>query len=408
LGEVQKELGCKVVSTIRSQISALVAMNDKCSHAAHDISGSSAKISRDVHEIVVALQFQDITRQQMEHATEALVNMRSSLEANAVKAGEAAEICALQSAQLVHSSDELLSAVARIAVTLKTVARESEAITAGAHALFQQADLMGHASVESIEHGLNTIATAFSENIDTNRKLIEIMRGVSDDLGEINTFAEDIDYIGSEIRLIALNAIIMAAQAGEAGAGFSVIAQTVKQQSEDICRQAAAITTSIHAITDHVAELQAFLTEDGEGEAEGSGADKRRGELEKAIVRLNEVTCNATDILSRTDEASERLASLIGEALSALESRDVARTLKGEVIPRLDRLVATLSAGNNDISQGDGIARLNRRYTMESERNIHRRFAVITPASAGGNREVAASTNDASGKDGLGDNVEFF
>jgi hypothetical protein len=402
LGKIQKQLGCEVVAATRQQVSSLAEIHGKCASAAQDVSGRSAKIFRDVQEIVVSLQFQDITRQQMEHVHEALAALRTSLENNDIQVAEAARLCALQSAQLSHSGDELLAAVARIVLSLNSVACEAAMTTKEAHGLFQLTDRMDHSSLGDIETGLRSIADAFAENIATSEQLIDIMRTVANDLGEINAFAADIDYLGSEIRLIALNAIIMAAQAGESGAAFSVIAGTVKQQSEDICRQAAAISRSIHAITSHVAELQSDLETGDIREAKSAGARMQGEELVATVGRLHEITDTVTGLLAKSDAVSGQLALVINDLLAALDDREIVRILKGEAIPSLERLALTLGKASGTMAPAnEGIEKMQGRYTMQSERDIHRMFAALP-------RSVADERPSAPADGYFGDNVEFF
>src|SRR6185369_2288529 len=103
LGMTRQQLNRRMVDTVRTRIAIMVEMHGKCSVAARDISSRSGEISRDVGSIVVAMQFQDITRQQMEHAREALVGVRQRVASESgsvagIISDELAGICALQSA----------------------------------------------------------------------------------------------------------------------------------------------------------------------------------------------------------------------------------------------------------------------------------------------------------------------
>ncbi|WP_223913322.1 methyl-accepting chemotaxis protein [Geobacter sp. AOG1] len=402
LGKSQKHLGHKVVTAIRHNIASLAGMHTNCSGGAQDVSGRSAKIARDVSEVVVSLQFQDITRQQMEHVSETLVTLQKRIAANGepVTAGEAAELCALQMAQLSNSRDELMAAINRITASLSGISQEATTTATNAHGLFRQADQVGHASLRDIEHGLASVVSAFADNVATNGRLNDIMLAVTKAMTEINTFAEDIEYLGSEIRLIALNAIIKAAQAGKDGAAFGVIAETVKHLSEDICRQAAAITASIHAITRHVTDLQHDLAEGAEEEDTASDVELRKDELAAAIARIREVTTAVTGLLARTDEASAGLAATIEDIRTSLDSREMVATLQREVLSPLHHLVATGRSCSENGATGmiDGLAQVEDRYTMQSERKVHQLFAV---------RGERNTDTPATGEH-LGDNVEFF
>lgn len=412
LEENQKRLSHQVVTAIHHNISSFAGMHASCSDAARDVSGHSAEISRDVGEVVVSLQFQDITRQQMEHVSEALVTVRQSLgdgAGNAILPGEAAEVCSLQVAQLENSVDELMAAMTRITVSLQGVSRQAAEVAVNVHGLFRQADLVGHASLSDMESGLASVVTAFTENVTTNDRLADIVQGVARAMTEITAFAEDIDYLGSEIRLIALNAIVKAAQAGKDGAAFSVIAETVKRLSEEICLQAAAITASIRAIAEHVTELQHHLASGSEGEETVSDAELRKVELATAISRLKEITAAVTALLARTDEASESLADIVDGALFALDSSEIMATLRSDVISRLDKLVQTAGGGVRVVAgRSAGLGNVEQGYTMQSERKVHQLFAASLPAGEEAHSLHRSGSHGGADEAGFGDNVEFF
>ncbi|RII28334.1 MAG: hypothetical protein CXR31_00070 [Geobacter sp.] len=413
LDSSQKLLGHKVLGTIRQNIAVLAGMHENCAGTAHDISQRSAAIFRDVGNVVVSLQFQDITRQQMEHAREALVGVRTHL-ANGMENGpdeaitrKVEKTCALQSAQLAHSADELLVAVTRIETSLHDISRQAASSAATVKGLFLQADEVGHASLDDIASRLASIMTAFEENVAITSKLAGVMLTVTDAMAEISAFAEDIDYLGSEIRLIALNAIIKAAQAGKNGSGFSVIAETVKRQSEEICGQTATITDTINTISQHVADMTAGTAGDT-GKAEAAQCGEH---LTATITRLGEITDALTDLLARTDHAADSLTATIDEALAALDNRETMATLRREVISRLDRLALNERAERRSpISPGtaSSLEDATRRYTMVSEREVHLSFE----ASLTGRRETEAMRgNGLTGRataDHFENNVEFF
>jgi len=371
LGMTRQQLNRRMVDTVRTRIAIMVEMHGKCSVAARDISSRSGEISRDVASIVVAMQFQDITRQQMEHAREALVGVRQRVASESgsvagIISDELAGICALQSAQLANSADELVNAVTRIAASLQGVSAGASNSSALVHGLFQQADGVGRSSLADIELGLNSLVGAFAENMAAKESLAGIIHSTTAAMEEITGFAGEIDFLGSEIRLIALNAIIKAAQAGKDGAGFSVIAENVKNQSDDICRQAATINATIQAITRRVIDLRQEMH--GEGERTSLLLTE---ELTATVERLKGLVAEAGDLLLRTDQAADSLAGTIAGTTAALASREIITIVQNDLLPGLERLA--VRRGLHD-SRSDGVQAAELRYTMGSERAVHQKF----------------------------------
>ncbi len=399
LGMTRQQLNRRMVDTVRTRIAIMVEMHGKCSVAARDISSRSGEISRDVGSIVVALQFQDITRQQMEHAREALVGVRRLVASeNGSVAGiisdELAGICALQSAQLANSADELVNAVTRIAASLHGVSAGAASSAAMVHGLFQQADGVGKSSLADIELGLNSLVGAFAENMTAKESLAGIVHSTTEAMGEITGFAGEIDFLGSEIRLIALNAIIKAAQAGKDGAAFSVIAENVKNQSDDICRQAATINSTIQTITRRVIGLR----EEMHGESERTSMLLTE-ELAATVERLKGLIDEAGELLLRTDLAADSLAGTIAGTTAALASREIIAVVQNNLLPRLEQSVAGQARNGN---RSDAVQAAELRYTMGSERAVHRKF-LDGFDSCGWNGESASA-----GAGHFDNNVELF
>lgn len=74
--------------------------------------------------------------------------------------------------------------------------------------------------MEGISRGLATVTGVLSKCSKTDRELAEIMQKVAQTIGEISGFVTDIEEIGSEIDLIALNSQIKAAHTGVEGAAL--------------------------------------------------------------------------------------------------------------------------------------------------------------------------------------------
>lgn len=405
LGAKQDDLGRVAADTIRRGIGSLAAMHEKCAGAAAGVSDRSGEMSREIGEVVVAMQFHDITRQQMQHARESLAELCSSPGGErgreCDRTADIGSVCELQAAQLTNTVAELHEAVATITANLRKVSRDAAAASAGAHELAGFADRVGRSSMGEIENGLATVAAVFAENVATNRELTRVMVSVTEAMEEIAAFLEDIDDIGSEIKLIALNAIIKAAQAGSGGAALSVIAQTVERQSEDICRQAAVITEAILGITAILADLREYL-------GGGTAADAREAELEAVrtdlgafLGSLRVLSDTVMALLADADRAAGSLTAEVEWAITAVREQNGGTLVRDSVIPRLQMLALSARAERRARAETDaqvGVAAAAARYTMQSERTVHANFFA---AAAG----RGAAANDVHG---LGENVELF
>jgi len=408
----QRKLTTGIIDDIRHAIVTLAEMHEKCALTAEQLAESSGTISHELSEVVMAMQFHDITRQQLEHTRKALTDARlklakASSEETAQKSPLSPEsVCALQSAQIANSIDELKNAIARIGKNLEVLAGDAATTSSNVHNLFGMAGSVGQTSIAEIETGLASVLTAFAENRTAVRHLATIMLAVTTAMGEITTFAENINFIGSEIKLIALNAIIKAAQAGKDGAAFGVIAATVKKESEEICRQASTITASIGKITEHVSSLQIELSAKQNAIPE---AEEATGDMSGALTTLGRVSENVMGLLAQTDGMATGLAADIGATISCLENREMKTLLHQEIPARLNRLVMAvqrMGKGRLDCVGRNALDTFHHQYTMRSERKVHELFAAEVFGDRGFSKDIPAVAIRAD--DDLGDNAELF
>ena len=107
---------------------------------------------------------------------------------------------------------------------------------------------------------INTRTVEQSESISESRKLVD---KAAEQLNAVNTAAAMIKDLADQTNLLALNAQIEAARAGSAGAGFSIVAQEVKNLSKEtdsavqkIEMSVAAIDTTSKEISERIHQLE--------------------------------------------------------------------------------------------------------------------------------------------------------
>ncbi len=155
----------------------------------------------------------------------------------------------------------------------------------------------GRQAVQDAIGGMNAIR----DQIQDTSKRIKRLGESSQEIGEITELISDIT---EQTNVLALNAAIQAASAGEAGRGFSVVAEEVQrlaERSADATRQIAALVKAIQTDTQ---DAVAAMERSTQGVVEGT--------------RLSD---NAGGELAHIDQVSRRLAELI-EQISGTAARE--------------------------------------------------------------------------------------
>ncbi len=172
---------------------------------------------------------------------------------------------------------------------------------------------------------------------------------------------EAVSGIASQSRLLAVNAAIEAAKAGEAGSGFAVVASEVRQLAE----RSKKATTEVHSLLgeiDHAAESAVTAATDG-GSAVKGGLDLA-GTTREAIEALDTTVAETSGSVERISATVDQLAvgvKQIREAMSGIEStvgrgRADARHIADAVDGLSSEVVSLMSLASKHSGSGDSAA----------------------------------------------------
>ncbi len=216
------------------------------------------------------------------------------------------ELLAASNEQL-HEIRETGRSVVDMATRINQVSNRAQESADVARQSLQAAEV-GLQAVQNAIGGMNIIR----DQIQDTSKRIKRLGESSQEIGEITELISDIT---EQTNVLALNAAIQAASAGDAGRGFSVVAEEVQrlaERSADATRQIAALVKAIQ--TD---------THDAVGAMERST---------HGVVEGAKLSDNAGTALSQIDQVSRRLADLIEHiSSSTLQEANLANELAGNI-----------------------------------------------------------------------------
>ena len=244
--------------------------------------------------------------------------------------------------RLLEESDTLSR---EIVESLTVAERESEQNIAYSEKLQQEILRSG----EMIEKAQRNIARLNDEVNDQHAKNLEVseeLRALSDTTAQIKDVLTVISDIADQTNLLALNAAIEAARAGEHGRGFAVVADEVRNLAEKTQKSLGEINITINTIVQSVENVSQRVVQNAqqmeqlvEISVEASGMME---EANTKVVEINELSKEDTDNSRIIDEevanARQRVESL---NTKLLENTDVFKRSQN-LVDALVRKIGTL------------------------------------------------------------------
>jgi len=237
------------------------------------------------------------------YTVEELRVLVGSVQNTVTRVAQTTEQVDVTSTELLAASNEQLHEIRETGKSILDMAGRINNVSAQA----QESALVARQSLQAADSGLKAVQNAIGgmnsirDQIQDTSKRIKRLGESSQEIGEITELISDIT---EQTNVLALNAAIQAASAGEAGRGFSVVAEEVQrlaERSADATRQIAALVKAIQTDTQ---DAVAAMERSTQGVVEGA--------------RLSD---SAGTALSEIDSVSRRLAELI-EQISNSTSRE--------------------------------------------------------------------------------------
>ena len=314
-----------VYSRFRKGIKNSVGMSDKLSR--FDLSPGSEDHHKDEFG-----QIGEKIREVSSNFREILRNISEIGKNMFDKAAELSQISSLagtNSREIENAAMKVVAVIERMDKTI-TQSQELTGRTTG------EALKMVEISNEGVRIGERSRGS-FEKILENIRKTRDALQELSGSVSRIGTATKSVREIATQTNLLALNAAIEAARAGEQGRGFAVVADEVRQLS-----QRSAISTE--EIGDVVKEIErmsettiALMEQAQEAVAEGAGATEETAEsfqsihqavealpelmkqVENSFDALREEEKNSRDAVSRINELSAQMVAE-QETLSAVSS----------------------------------------------------------------------------------------
>lgn len=328
----------------------------------------SAELAENFGELVAALQFQDITRQRLQHISEALDGLAAALAGNTATGPAVAEVCRLQHDQMNLAVGDFCGALARLDEHLLGMAGSIQALANETSTAFIAGSRQECAriapSLQAVTQCLEKVQTT---HLAAGQAVFAVCQAVHD----VASLTGEIEQLGEEMQLLAQNAAVSAAHGSIQAVGLTVIAGSIQALAEEAGRHAVAMADGCRRVSEQAGELDA---RDQQFDTRETSLETLLDEARTLIDQLNHGSRALESLIVTVGQEATELGTDLQVARAGLHIREQFLAQVEPVMDELRSMIGTYGGTAQAVGDSRMLSDLQAHYTMMSERDVHQRF----------------------------------
>jgi len=250
----------------------------------------------------------------------------------------AAQQVAASSASQSSSTSAMAASVEEMTVSINTVASSAE-----------EAQAIAHDAGETSEEGgqiIERTAAEMTAIAQVVAKASDVIQALGEESQQISSVVQVIKEVADQTNLLALNAAIEAARAGEQGRGFAVVADEVRKLAERTTQSTIDISTMIGKIQvsakEAVDEMNRVVQQVESGQALAHEAGERIISIREKARKVSDAITEISSALKEQSQASQEIAKHVESIAQMTDENNAAAEETASAAVRLEQLSSSV------------------------------------------------------------------
>jgi len=288
-----------------------------------DIAGSGERLAGAVHEVTAAVFELDATGGELHESAAALSGHTQDTASSIEEMGRSIGQVAGSADGLAAATDETSASMTQTSKSVREADRHAREMARLSQRVSELAD-SGRGRVHETIEGMDAIRASTDAAQAVIERLAEGTRA-------IDAVVDVIDDVADETNLLALNAAIIAAQAGERGRGFAVVADQIKELADRVLASTREIAGLVSGLQRQAEEATGTVARGAEAVARGVGLAGEAGlsleeitraaresggyadSIARAVAEQTEAVDHVTAMMERVREGTEQIRQALFE-----------------------------------------------------------------------------------------------